>query len=114
MTNLENLLRQADFRSWQVFVVQMHPYAAQVYRVLHHWPLHLYRKLRSGHGTVQPQIYSDTWAFQNHRKLLRYKIALHLVWAALGQVIRFGGEIFAAGSARDGILGRQIVIQAWK
>ena len=37
-----------------------------------------------------------------------------LAWAALGQVIRFGGDIFAAGSARDGILGRQIVIQAWK
>lgn len=112
VTNLENLLRQADFHSWQIFVVLMRPYAARVYRVLHHWPLHLCRRLRSGHRTAHPQIYRDTWAFQNHRKLLRYKIALHLLWAALGQVIRLGGDIFAAGSARGGILGQQIVIQA--
>jgi len=114
VSELEDLLRQADFRAWQIFVVQLHPYAARVYRVLHSWPLGLCRRLRAGQRPAPPQVYRDTWTFQNYRRLARYKIALHLWWAALGQVIRLGGEVFAAGSAREGIVERQVVIQAWR
>ena len=111
---VEGLLRKAGFRRWELFAVRLQPFAAAIYAALHEKPLALYRRLRGGSRHARPQTYEATWAFQQRQKLLHYKGVVHLFWAALGGVMRAGGDVFAKRSLTNGILGRQLVIRAWK
>lgn len=114
LSELENLLRAAGFRSWEVFRVRPNRYAGLVYRVMHDWPLDLYRSLRSGGGRTLNQTYESTWAFQHQKQLERYKPVLHFYWAMLGVILRLGGDMFVTEPIEDSILNRQLVIRAWK
>lgn len=112
--DLERLLATAGFSQWTVFCVRPRPWAAFVYRLLHEIPLRAYRRLRRDAREGNPQTYEATWAFQHRQRLEPYKLALHLLWLGLGSLMRLRGPIFIARPAADGILGRQVVIRAWK
>jgi SAM-dependent methyltransferase len=114
LDELAGLLRAAGFRSWEVFKVRPNRYAGLVYRVMHDWPLDIYRKMRSGGGRTLNQTYESTWAFQHQNQLGRYKAVLHLYWAFLGLLLRLGGDMFVTEPIEDSILNRQLVIRAWK
>jgi SAM-dependent methyltransferase len=112
--DLDRLLRQAGFRRWQVLTVRLRPAAGWLYSALHEWPLRLYRHLRGSSPDDRPQTYDRTWAFRHRQHLLRYRLPLHVVWAMLGGMIRLGGDVFEAEPATNDILGRQLMIRAWR
>ena len=112
--NLEELLKKAGFVKWQILVVRPRAFSAAVYRVLHDRPLAIVRDLRRGNPAVRPQTYENTWAFSQREQLSRFKIPLHLYWSALGQAIRLGGQVFKSDPPTTEILGKQIVVRAWK
>ena len=114
LAELEELLERAGFRRWQVFAVRLRPYAAAIYRVFHEWPLQLYRQLRRPNREARPQTYDATWAFQHQSRLHRYKLLLHLWWLLVEGVMRLRGDLFTAEPVRDEILGRQLVVRAWR
>jgi SAM-dependent methyltransferase len=114
ISELEDLLERAGFRHWQIFEVRQKPFANLLYSVVHEFPLRVYRRLRRGNPDPRPQTYEASWVFNHLEKLERYKVLLHLFWLVLGQGIRFGGDVFAAEPVSDQILGRQLVIRAWK
>ena len=111
---IESLLTNAGFSEWKTFVVRFRPLAAGIYRVLHERPLEIYRRMRSGNQDIRPQIYEDTWAFRCRTKMLPYKVPLPAYWAAVEAAMRTSGDLFATEPATDGILGRQLVIRAWR
>jgi SAM-dependent methyltransferase len=112
LSDLEHLLGEAGFRSWDVFAVRLRPFARFVYGTLHEWPLRLYRRLRRRAPVARPQTYDGTWAFRNRRDMGRYRVLIHLAWAALALVLRLGGNVFVAERVNGAILGRQLVIRA--
>lgn len=112
--DLDELLAEAGFSRWDTFAVRLGPFAAGIFRALHEWPLRLYRRLGQGERPARPQTYEATWTFQQRQKLFRYKTALHLFWAALRGVMLSGGDIFLREPVTDGIVGRQLVIRAWR
>jgi SAM-dependent methyltransferase len=112
--DIDRLLAGAGFSRWEVFAVRLRPFSARVHYVLHEWPLRLYRRIRQHGQVTRPQVYEATWAFQQRHRLVRYKTALHLFWTALGGIMRVGGDVFMSEPVTDGILGRQLVIRAWR
>jgi len=113
--DLEELLGGAGFRSWHIYAVRPTRYAAVVYALLHELPLKLYRKLRRSRVQDLPQTYESTWAFVYGRKLERYKFILHSYWALLAGLLWLGGDFFVAEPVDgSGIVGKQLVIEAWK
>ena len=115
LENIEQLLTFAGFRCWRVFAVRPTRYAALVYKLMHEWPLQLYRKLRRADVESLPQTYEATWAFRFGRKLERYKVLLHGYWAILAAILRLGGDLFVAEPVgSNDIVGKQLVIEAWK
>jgi len=111
---LEELLKKAGFLKWRILVVRPRPFSAAAYQLLHDRPLSFVRDLRRGNPTVRPQTYENTWAFQQRAQLNRFKIPLHLYWNVLGHVIRLGGQVFEAVLPTKEILGKQLVVRAWK
>lgn len=114
LSELEALVEQAGFQRWQVLAVRPRPFAAATYELLHERPMALLRRMRRSNRGARPQKYEDTWAFRRRRQLDRYKSMLHLYWTLLGHLIRMGGQVFASEPARKEILGRQLVIRAWR
>jgi len=112
--NLEELLKKAGFLKWQILVVRPRRFSAAAYRLLHDRPLSFVRDLRRGNLVVRPQTYENTWAFQQRARLNRFKIPLHLYWNVLGHVIRLGGQVFESETPTKEILGKQLVVRAWK
>jgi hypothetical protein len=80
---------------------------------LHEIPLQLLRGTRKGRE-ARPQTYEKTWAFQKRKQLNRFGFVLHLYWAILGRLMRVGGPIFEIEPTSEQLLGRQLVIRAWK
>ena len=111
---IEGLLERAGFRRWNVFTVRPRPFATAAYQLLHERPLALLRGMRRDDHDARPQTYERTWAFRRRLQLNRFKFFLHLYWALLGRGIGLGGQMFTYKSATEGILGKQIVIRAWK
>ncbi len=112
--DLERLLGRAGFRRWEVFAVRLRTAPAVTYRVLHEWPLAVFRKWRRKGQSAQPQVYDSTWAFQQRKRMARYRVPLNLFWAALGTAMRLTGDIFIPEPLRGQALGRQLVVRAWK
>lgn len=111
---VDALLESAGFRNWHISSVRKRKYAVVTYRLLHEWPLALVRALRTRNNAERPQTYEGTWAFKKREQLNRTKCVLHLYWILLGHVLRLGGPVFETESASNGLLGRQLVIRAWK
>ncbi|HLJ17359.1 MAG TPA: class I SAM-dependent methyltransferase [Bryobacteraceae bacterium] len=114
VSEIAELLRAAGYSRHTIQVVRVRPFAALVYRLLHELPLHLYRRLRKGDRNARPQTYEGTWAFQQRLRMRRQKVLVHLYWAALGLLLRLGGNVFKERAASGGILGEQLVLRAWK
>jgi 2-polyprenyl-3-methyl-5-hydroxy-6-metoxy-1,4-benzoquinol methylase len=112
LSDLERVVAQAGFRNWQIFAVQLRPFIAEIYRALHEWPLQFYRARRNSSQDGKPQTYDATWTFQRRKRLLRYKVPLHLLWAVLEKALRVPGDLFEAEAVTEEILGRQLVIRA--
>jgi SAM-dependent methyltransferase len=113
-SELADLLGRSGFRHWEIFALRQRSFARWVYLVAHELPLRVYRQLRGGNPNGRPQTYEVTWAFKHLEQLERYKMPVHSFWFLLGLTLRLGGEVFAAELASDEILGRQLVIRAWK
>ncbi len=111
---LEAMLGAAGFRRWEIFAIRVPPYARRVYAVGHEWPLHLYRRMRKSNPAGRPQSYEATWAFQNRRRWSRYRGFLHFWWGALAGVMRMGGALFEIDNSEGSLLGRQLVVRAWR
>jgi SAM-dependent methyltransferase len=111
---IEALLESAGFRSWQIFSVRKREFARVTYRLLHEWPLALMRALRTTNTAERPQTYEGTWAFKKRQQLTRTKFALHLYWICLGYILWLGGPVFEPEPASNDLLGRQLIIRAWK
>jgi SAM-dependent methyltransferase len=111
---LEALLRNARFRKWEIFAAGVRPYARRVYTLGHEWPLRIYRRLRKGNPNCRPQTYESTWAFQNRKCWARYRWVAHLWWIALDRIMRMGGPIFEIDESRRSLVGRQLIVRAWR
>jgi SAM-dependent methyltransferase len=111
---LEALLHESGFQGWEIFGVHPRPVPAALYNILHEMPLRLYRRSRRRNGRNRPQTYEETWAFQNREQFVRFKPVLHFFWFLLGEMMRVGGDIFAAKRPADLILGTQLVVRAWR
>jgi SAM-dependent methyltransferase len=111
---LEALLHESGFEGWEVFGIHPRSFSGALYEILHEMPLRLYRRsTRRKQGNL-PQTYEETWAFQNRKRFVRYKPVLHFFWFLLRGLMRVGGDAFAAESPTDPILGRQLVVRAWR
>ena len=115
---LEALIAAAGFHRWEITELRLRPWAKAVYTLLHEWPIGLYRSRHRAKRTSEerPQIYEDTWAFQNGQRLNRYRTLLHLSWAVLGVLMRLCGPVYGSHelSGDQNLLGRQLLIRAWK
>jgi len=114
LSELEDLLGGAGFRRWDIFAVRQRPFARRAYFTAHEYPLHIYRQMRSGNPNGRPQTYEASWVFKHSEKLGRFKVPLHMFWFLLDKALRLGGDVFASEPVSDEILGRQLVIRAWK
>jgi SAM-dependent methyltransferase len=114
LSELENLLERVGFRRWDIFEVRQRPFARWAYFTAHEYPLQIYRQRRSGNPDGRPQTYEGSWVFKHSEKLGRYKVPLHMFWYLLDKAIRLGGDVFESEPLTDEILGRQLVIRAWK
>lgn len=111
-SQLERLLQDAGFQSWEIFSVRMRPYSAAMYWLFHEFPLSLYRRMRIGSRTPRPQIYEETWAFQHDGQLRRFNFALEILWMFISWIIRIPGDVFVYEPANGNVLGHQLVIRA--
>jgi SAM-dependent methyltransferase len=113
LEDLGDMLRTAGFRRWTVSTVELRPYAASVYRLLHEVPLRLYRKMRGGASEERPQTFDRVWSFQHRRSLERLRTPIHFMWMTLAGILRLGGSVFTAKPATNERLRNQLVIRAW-
>lgn len=111
-SQLEHLLRNAGFQSWEILSVRMRPYSAALYWLFHGFPLSLYRRMRNGSHNARPQIYEQTWAFQHDSRLRRFNFALEFLWVFISWIIRIPGDVFLWKRASGDVLGHQLVIKA--
>ncbi|MHB8655927.1 MAG: methyltransferase domain-containing protein [Terriglobia bacterium] len=112
--DIELLLEEAGFQEWKIFTISLRPWAGALHRALHDRPLEYYRSLRKTNGVGLPQIYEQTWAFQNRRGLHRLKVPLNLYWALLRKILLLRGDVFAEEPNGGELLGRRLVIWAQK
>lgn len=117
-STLEGLLSAAGFSRFEILELRLRPWATKVYALFHEWPIGLYRNRHKAERATEerPQIYEDTWAFQNGQRLNRYRTVLHGSWAMLGALMRACGPVYESHgvSSDQSMLGRQLLIRAWK
>lgn len=115
---LEALIEGAGFGRWEVVELRLRPWAKTVYKLLHEWPIGWYRKIREAERQTDnmPQSYEQTWAFQNTQRFKRYRAVLHGAWSVLGVLTRLFGPVYGEHllSSDENMLGRQLLIRAWK
>lgn len=116
---LDALLQAAGFARWDVFAVQLRPWARAVYMALHEFPLRIIRQVRRKCGTERPQTFDQVWSFQNRCRLTALKGPLHLIWLLAEGIMQAGGPLFRAhpialaGDRTTPIYGH-LVVRAWK
>ena len=111
--DLDRLLEAANFKSWEVYALNLRPHASTLYRELHERPLQVYRRLRTRPGQDdKPLTYDTTWAFQQRHRLEPYKYLLHGMWSAFVAASRLGGPCFERELLGEEILGRNLLLMA--
>jgi SAM-dependent methyltransferase len=111
--DLEKLLDAAGFESWSIGSLRLRPHAHRVYQDLHERPLRLYRRLRSGgQDPGRPLVYDDSWAFQQGRRLERYKVLVHAAWGVLAATMRLGGDCFEVTPVGEDMLHKNLLVLA--
>jgi SAM-dependent methyltransferase len=114
ISELETLLGRAGFQNWSIYSVRKRSLARTTYEFAHERPMGLLRRMRSTDHDELPQTYEGTWAFKNSGKFKHLKLPVHAYWFLLDKALRIGGDAFVSEPIGNGILGRQIVIHAWK
>jgi SAM-dependent methyltransferase len=112
MAELEGLLRQAGFASWEVYALRLRPHARVLFRELHERPLRLYRRLRGHPDAQSAQTFDQTWTYQSGRRLEPYRYFLHAVWMLLFAGFRLGGDCFERVAIKDGNLDGNLLVLA--
>jgi SAM-dependent methyltransferase len=111
---IADLFKKAGFSEIEVFAVELTPYAKNAYWLFHELPLKVYRSFRTKPATL-PQTYEQTWAFTARRKLLCLRPILHGYWRFISVILRLGGTTWRQYPIENNkVLGRQLVIRAWK
>jgi 2-polyprenyl-3-methyl-5-hydroxy-6-metoxy-1,4-benzoquinol methylase len=111
---VERLAGAAGYSRCEVYPVQLGSFARSAYRLLHEFPLRSYRRVRQRPSAGRPQTYEQTWAFQQQKRFVRFKPLLHAYWKFVAMVLRWGGPVWRRSPDAQAILGRQVVIRAWK
>lgn len=108
---LEDILKDAGFKSWDIGLLQLKPRAKFVYRQLHDRPLDFYRRIRKPAPNALPQTFDETWAHQNQHVLERFKWILHSYWAMLSLTMRTrGGCFYYQAPSGDNLEGHALVV----
>jgi SAM-dependent methyltransferase len=109
LLSLENEF--VNFSRRDISFVELNPWAQFFYKWGHDKPLGVWRRRRGGKPSTMN--YDSTWAFQHSSKLEKLKWLIHGYWAILMFLIKLGGPAFTEQKPTD-ILGKQILIRAWK
>jgi SAM-dependent methyltransferase len=111
---IEALFRRAGFEQLEISCVELTGFARNAYWLLHELPLKTYRTFRAKRDEL-PQTYEQTWAFKERKRLARLRPFVHSYWRIVSFVLRLGGTPWRKCKSQDGkILGRQVIIRAWK
>lgn len=116
---LDAMLQAAGFARWDIFAVQLRPWARAVYLALHELPLRILRRVRRKSGTERSQTFDQTWSFRNRSRLMALKGLVHLIWLLAEGIMQAGGPLFCArpiappGDGTTPIYGH-LVVRAWK
>jgi SAM-dependent methyltransferase len=109
----QEALQAAGFQRWDIFPVRLRPFAGALFKIFHEVPLRLYR----GHGCREVSDVSNfdaTWTAQQSGRLERYKPFINSYWDLLGRAMRFRGPAYQRDPGASDIVGRQLVIRAWR
>lgn len=108
---LDDLVSQAGFASWEVYALRLRPYAQMLFRELHERPLSLCRRWRGYPDPRSAQCFDQTWTHQNGGKIDPYRHFLHGAWTVLFAAIRLGGDCFERTPiAAEGLNGNLLLL----
>ena len=109
----QDALQTAGFRRWDIFPVRLRPLSGALFKIFHEVPLRLYR----GHGCREVsnvRNFDATWTAQKSGQLERFKPFINSYWDMLGRAMRFRGSVYRRDASASDIVGRQLVIRAWR
>ena len=109
---LDDLLRHAGFRSWNVYGLALRPHAQLLYDWLHEAPLHVMHRVRRYRKAGQATTFENTWSFRQGRKLDKLKSLIHAAWALQFALIRLGGPCFQRELLGNDIFSRNLLLTA--
>ena len=91
---LDAMLRDAGFRGWEVYTLELRRFPALLFNAFHDRPLRFLRSLRNRTGDARPQVYDQTWTLRSQQRLEPLKVPLNLAWAVLMAAMRLRGTCF--------------------
>jgi SAM-dependent methyltransferase len=106
------LFQKAGFTEWNVWALQLRPYARFLFQHFARRPLLLYRRWNKRREYDHAVIYEQTWAFQHHNRLERLKPFLHGAWVLLSAVLRAGGDSFERTPLEADVRNRNLLVIA--
>jgi SAM-dependent methyltransferase len=106
------LMKDAGFRSWDVYALRLRSYANFLYHQLHERPLRSCRRRRLPVGEARPLTYNQTWEFNSSSRLVRYKFFLNTAWTVLAAAMRLGGRCFERTRLEDQIFNHDLLVMA--
>lgn len=112
MTEMDRLLGDAGFESWQVYRLRLRPYARLLYSCFHEYPRKLYQRVRGHREALDAQIYDQTWSYQHGQKIEPLRYALHTAWTLFFAAVRLGGACFERSPVRGGSADGNLLVLA--
>lgn len=112
LADLEELLRQAGFESWEVYTLRLHPYVRMLFHIFHEWPRRTFRRLRGRAATRKACDYDATWSHQHGRRLEPFRGVLHAAWVLFFAVARLNGPCFERTPLHDGCADGNLLLVA--
>jgi SAM-dependent methyltransferase len=111
-SDLDGMLERAGFQSWEVFQLNLRPFAGWIYRIFHEKPLNFYRRKQQRNRPDRPQTYESVWTFKNRSRLERYRSVLNVCWTIMITIMRLGGDCFRRTRLGDDIMDRNLLVIA--
>jgi SAM-dependent methyltransferase len=111
-SELDETLEQAGFESWEIFQLNLRPFAGWIYRIFHEKPINFYRRRQRSNRPDRPQTYDSVWTFQNRGKLDRYRSVLYVCWMIMITIMRLGGDCFRRACLGEDIMDRNLLVIA--
>jgi SAM-dependent methyltransferase len=108
---LDKLLHEAGFRSWDLYALRLRPLARAMYRAYSF--LQRFGPPPHTPGSQERAItYERSRLFRNQGRLARYKIVFHIAWAVLFASLRLGGDCFERLPLGADILNQNLLLLA--